>query len=287
VAAAVSLHEDQREVRALAFVLRRDGDDVLVVLGADFQLDRGPTVVLAGELLRVFLVVILAEVHVDVSRILMAVGRVALEDRAVFLKLVSIERSDLLRRIVRQELDGHHLHTEKAGGDVYVRALLFSFLPGVLLPCSGVDGEPSIPRVGVFIYVDSAEGCFDVNLLVLAVVAFLDVNLAGRQGDKDSKREYQNQCAITAPKLLHVTLPLASGRAARCRRRARQHSECRRADGRVSESPQTRPSLRSLPKPSHSKRYKGNSGSPENLPPRKDSPWPPPPSCFRRVPRAG
>jgi hypothetical protein len=177
---AVRVNVNQREGRAAVAVVRFDGDHVLVVLRADFQLGDGPRVVAFTFQLFGSLGVFVVVVDIDVTTVLL---RVALEDLAVLSQFVAIEVDDFAGSIVTVVFGDHQLKAERLSENADIdRIGVFLIVPESR---PRVKRQPGFSGVCVIADVQVTHGTAHVKFLVLPTGAIL--GLGGEAGDCDAE----------------------------------------------------------------------------------------------------
>src|SRR5689334_12639937 len=193
VGTAVRTHIHQRERGYFSF--RFDRHNVLVVLGADFQLY---AVALVGTTTyRLVTVFILAAAFVHL-RAAAVPGFFALKHAAVSFELVFVKRDQLFGRIVRLVFLGDDSHAESGAGDVHVRPLLVAIDVALFLARARIHLQADVARVGVFANVDAADRRININALVVGAV-LLHVDTASGQHRQQCERNPGGR-PISAPR---------------------------------------------------------------------------------------
>src|SRR5436190_24205498 len=147
----------------------------MVVFGSCLQFDgRAVAISVALQLLRA-IVVPLAPVVVVVS------GTVAFQHLSKLLQVVLIKGDELSGSVVTLIVDRYDFQPERRSGNIDVCAFLVLRIIFWLRLCAGIDRKAGVTHIGIFVYVNSPKGSFDVNVLVAAFFVFLDVDAARRQ----------------------------------------------------------------------------------------------------------
>src|SRR5438270_11719425 len=127
--------------------------------------------------------------------VMLCIG-VALQDSAVLFQLVFIKGDYLVGRGIALIFERDNFQSECGGRDVNVSALFVVIRIGFRVRFSaGINRKPGVTHIGIFVYVDSAEWSFDVNLFVFVFViaAFFYVDAACRKHEEGGDESEQGR----------------------------------------------------------------------------------------------
>src|SRR5512142_421518 len=103
-------------------------------------------------------------------------GAVALEDVAVFLQFTGIVVDQLIGSCVGLIFLRYHFQSEKAGRDIDVGALVIALVFLFHQLGAGINAQSDRMGIGLFAYVNAADGSVDVDFLLGILAVFLHVD---------------------------------------------------------------------------------------------------------------